>query len=49
MLFAAAARRLQLATVGLMQYISPTLQLLTGVLLLGEAFDAQRAIGFALI
>ena len=49
MLFAAAARRLQLATVGLMQYISPTLQLLTGVLLLGEAFDAERAIGFVLI
>jgi len=49
MLFASAARRLQLATVGLMQYISPTLQLLTGVLLFGEAFDAQRAVGFALI
>jgi chloramphenicol-sensitive protein RarD len=49
MLFAAAARRLQLATVGLMQYISPTLQLLAGVLLLGEVFDAQRAVGFALI
>ncbi len=49
MLFAAAARRLQLATVGLMQYISPTLQLLAGVLLLGEAFDPERAVGFVLI
>lgn len=49
LLFANGARRLTLATLGLIQYISPTLQLLLGVLLYHEAFDAARAVGFALI
>ena len=43
------ARRLTLATMGLIQYISPTLQLLLGVLLYHEAFDQARLIGFAFI
>jgi chloramphenicol-sensitive protein RarD len=47
--FAYAVRRVPLSTVGLMQYIAPTLQLLIGVLVLGEAFDRDRAIGFVLI
>ena len=47
--FAYAVRRVPLSTVGLMQYIAPTLQLLIGVLVLGEAFDRNRAIGFVLI
>jgi chloramphenicol-sensitive protein RarD len=33
----------------LVQYIGPTLQLLTGVLLYHEAFPLSRAIGFILI
>jgi chloramphenicol-sensitive protein RarD len=49
LLFANGARRLKLATMGLIQYISPTLQLLLGVLLYHEAFDSTRAIGFAFI
>jgi chloramphenicol-sensitive protein RarD len=49
MLFAAAARRLKLATVGLFQYLSPSLQLAIGVALFGEPFDAQRLAGFVLI
>jgi chloramphenicol-sensitive protein RarD len=49
LLFAHGARRLKLATIGLIQYISPTLQLLLGVLLYHEAFDSARAVGFALI
>ena len=49
MLFAAAARRLPLATIGLLQYLSPSLQLLCGVWLFGEPFDGARLIGFALI
>ena len=32
-----------------MQYIAPTLQLLIGVLILGEAFDRDRAVGFIFI
>ena len=47
--FAAAARRLPLATLGLMQYIAPTLQLLLGVWAFGEPFSTERLIGFAFI
>lgn len=44
-----AVRRVALSTIGLMQYLSPTLQLLTGIWFFQEPFDRQRAIGFALI
>lgn len=47
--FAYGARRIPYTLVGLLQYLSPTLQLLGGVLLLGEAFGQVRAIGFGLI
>ncbi len=47
--FAAAARRLPLTTLGMLQYSSPSLQLLVGVWLLHESFDMQRLLGFALI
>jgi chloramphenicol-sensitive protein RarD len=49
LLFAAGARRIPLATLGILQYISPSLQMLLGVWLYGEAFEAARAIGFYLI
>ena len=49
LLFAAGARRLKLATVGVIQYIGPSIQLALGVLLFGEAFDSGRALGFGLI
>ena len=47
--FAYAVRRVPLSTVGLMQYIAPTLQFLLGVLVFQEAFDRNRAIGFLFI
>lgn len=47
--FAAAARRLPLATLGLVQYLSPSLQLILGVWLFHEPFDSQRLLGFVLI
>lgn len=47
--FAFAVRRVPLSVVGLMQYIAPTLQLLCGALVLGEAFDRDRAVGFGVI
>ncbi|MFZ1756196.1 MAG: EamA family transporter RarD [Caldilineaceae bacterium] len=47
--FAAAARRLTLTTLGLMQYMAPTMQLFIGVFLYGEAFTPARAVGFVLI
>ena len=47
--FAYGARRIPYSLVGILQYIAPTLQLLSGVLLLGEAFTGTQAIGFACI
>ncbi|WP_313069755.1 EamA family transporter RarD [Melaminivora sp.] len=49
LLFAAGARRVPLATLGLLQYISPSLQFLLGVGLLGESVQPARLAGFALI
>ena len=49
LLFASAARRLPLATLGLLQYLTPVLQLLCGVLLLGEHMPLERWIGFGLV
>lgn len=48
LLFAAGARRIPFSTLGVLQYISPSLQLLIGVWLYGEPF-AERAPGYALI
>jgi chloramphenicol-sensitive protein RarD len=49
LLFAAGARRLPLATLGLVQYVSPSLQFLLGVFLFKEPMDATRLIAFAFI
>lgn len=49
LLFAAAARRIPLTTIGLLQYLTPILQLLTGVLLFHESMPASRWSGFVLI
>ena len=49
LLFAAAARRVPLVTIGLLQFITPVLQLLCGVLLLGETMKTSRWIGFGIV
>jgi len=49
LLFAAAARRLKLATLGLVQYLAPTISLLLGVWVFHEPFDGRRLVGFAFI
>ena len=49
LLFASGARQLTLATLGLLQYLGPTLQFLIGVFVYGEPFSANRAVGFVLI
>jgi chloramphenicol-sensitive protein RarD len=48
-LFAAGSRRVPLTTMGLLQFITPVLQLLVGVLLLGEHVPWPRWIGFGLV
>ena len=49
MLFAAGARRVTMATLGLLQYLGPSIQFLLGVYLYREPFDTTRGIGFVLI
>lgn len=49
LLFGAAARRVPLAWMGFMQYISPTIQLLLGVYVLQEPMPLQRLLGFILV
>ncbi len=47
-LFAWAARRLPLSTMGFIQFIGPTIQFFIGVSM-GEAFTPLRAVSFAFI
>lgn len=49
LLFATAARRIPLSLLGLLQYLTPTLQLVCGVVVLGEAFPPERVVGFGLV
>lgn len=49
LLFAGAARRLPLTTIGLTQYLTPLVQFLIGVFLLHEAMPVARLVGFILV
>jgi chloramphenicol-sensitive protein RarD len=49
LLFTAAARRLQYSTLGMLQFLAPTMQFLIAVLLYGEPFTRAHAIAFAAI
>jgi chloramphenicol-sensitive protein RarD len=49
LLFAASARRVPLVTIGLLQFVTPVMQLLCGVVLLGETMSAQRWVGFGIV
>lgn len=47
--FAYGARRIPYSLVGILQYISPSIQLLCGVFVLGESFSRNQAVGFGCI
>lgn len=47
--FANAARRLRLSTVGILQYIAPSMQFLLAVLFYGEPFEDHHVVSFSLI
>lgn len=49
LLFAVAAQRVPLSTMGILQYLTPALQMLWGVAVLHEPMPASRWAGFALI
>jgi chloramphenicol-sensitive protein RarD len=48
-LFAFGARRIPYSTVGLLQYIGPTIQMFLAVFAFGEPFSGPRVAGFVLI
>ena len=48
-LFAFGARRIPYSTLGLLQYIGPTIQLMLAVLVFREPFSGPRVLGFTLI
>jgi chloramphenicol-sensitive protein RarD len=49
LLFATGARKIPLSILGLLQYLSPTIQFLLGVWLFHEAFSSDRLVGFLMI
>lgn len=49
LLFASAATRIPLSLVGLLQYLTPTLQLVCGVVVLDEDLPPERLAGFVLV
>jgi chloramphenicol-sensitive protein RarD len=49
LLFGAAARRIPLSLMGLLQYVAPTCQFLIGVLIYNEPFTPVRLMGFIII
>ncbi len=49
LLFGAAATRVPLTTLGLLQYVTPTMQFLLAVLVLGEPLPLLRLVGFAMV
>jgi chloramphenicol-sensitive protein RarD len=49
LLFAAGARRISMSTLGLLQYLGPSIQFVLGLWLFKEPFSGARAVGFGLI
>lgn len=49
LLFSAGARRINLSTIGILQYITPSIQFFLGTLVYKEPFDVHRLVGFVLI
>jgi len=49
LLFGFAAQRMPLSTLGIVQYLAPTLQLCIGIFVYGESFPGKKMVGFALV
>ena len=49
LLFASGARRVSMATLGLLQYLGPSIQFVLGVFVYHEPLSSSRAVGFVLI
>lgn len=48
-LFANGAKRLRMSTIGIMQYIAPTMIFVIAIFIFREPFSSERAVAFALI
>lgn len=48
-LYATALKHVKLSTVGLLQFLGPSIQFTVGIFVLGEQFDVTRLIGFSLV
>ncbi|TWU57845.1 EamA-like transporter family protein [Rubripirellula reticaptiva] len=48
-LFAVAAQRVPLSTIGILQYVGPTMQWIVGAIILGEPVSTSQFIGFAFV
>jgi chloramphenicol-sensitive protein RarD len=49
LLFASGARQVPLTTLGVLQYIAPTMQFMIGVFLYNEPFSRTSLIGFSIV
>ena len=49
LLFASSAKRIPLSILGLLQYVTPTLQFILGVFVYNETFDSDRLTGYSII
>ncbi len=49
LLFGAGANRVSLSTLGILQYVAPSIQFVCGVVILGEPLPPTRLAGFALV
>ena len=49
LLFGLAAQRVPMVTLGLLQYLAPTIQFLLGVLVLHEPMGLPKLLGFVLV
>jgi chloramphenicol-sensitive protein RarD len=49
LMFGAAATRVPLSTLGVLQYLAPTLQFLLGITLFGEPLPVAKLVGFVLV
>lgn len=49
LLFGYAAQKIPLSTLGLLQYLAPSINLVLGIYVYGEDFSRQRMVGFLLI
>ena len=49
LLFGYAAQKIRLSTLGVIQYIGPSMQLCIGIFVYGESFPKEQMIGYALV